>query len=524
MTVFRSAIVFSLMASVSPLAAQTALNDRPGMWISVQPEAPASQPEILTAPDSAPLIAAAPSGGVVLDATGSASGVILEHPAIAAPAETAAAPSTRPTPRPDTLAVVADVIDPEPEEDQDVAIIVDAAYSGPRPQQRPREVEEVMEPPAEESVPPVVEEAAVIAVDPTPEVAPVEDPAPQVAGVEIDDAAALAAELAAMLADDAHDIMAAAPFVSADTVPDLATLAPEDIVVASAFAAAEAQPRLAPTPTALHAVAAMSPRNQPASLSAVLLPGTSTGARPTVQPAAFLVPREDPAPVLSRPLPEGPSAQEEVAAPEATAPATLAAVLMPGPSPAPDRAEGLSFAAQPAPDMFPYSALPPELLPNAPDAQARSVPPTAPAPEAMAAVLLTEPRPAPQPLPPLSLPDMPLADEPPIDPDAAPELPAPDANAVARMIADAAICWQYADLGAEAGWARLSVSVALDEMNMPAAQSIQLTGFGHVMSSSAAEAFDAARGALIGCAEASGSEPATRPATLVFDRNGVRLR
>ncbi len=524
MTLFRSALMVSLMASVSPLAAQTALNDRPGMWISVQPAASDTEAQTLTAPEAAPLITAEPSGGVVLDATGGGSGVILEHPSIAAISEeTPAAPSTRPTPRPDGLVVAAA---PNPEialeevpEQQTLFIAIDAAYSGPRPRQRPREVAEPVAPQAEALLVPnteIVEEAAA----PAPaEASPID-----IAGVEIDEAAALAAELAALLASDAHDIMAAAPLVAADTVPALDDLTPEDIVVASAFAASEATPPQAPIPTAVQAVAVLSSRNQPAALSAVLLPGASAGARPTVQPAAFLVPREDRAPILSRPLPEGPLAQENVTAPEVELPASLAAVLMPGPTTVPGRAEGLSFAALPLPDMFPYSALPPELLPNGPDAQARAIPPVAPVPEAMAAVLMTDPRPAPPQLAPLALPDMPVSDALPLDPDAAPELPAPDASALARMIADAEICWQYADLAAEAGWARLSVSVALDEMNMPSAQSIQLTGFAHVMSSSAAEAFEAARGALIGCAEASGSEPATRPATLLFDRNGVRLR
>ncbi len=536
MTKLRSAALLSLLASTSPLAAQTLLSDRPGMWISVEPAAsdvaPAADtaPQILAAPEAAPLIIAAPSGG---------QGVLLEHPSIASPNPLSPeAPSTRPRPRPSELRapvaiaedveapVVPDVI-PEPE----LTVVIVASATDPRPVRRPREMVEATETELNETILAALDAAdapALPELEPEDEqvalLEPVEAPTPLpiAEGSHVADAAALAAELAALLAGDAREIMATAPLTPADDEDVAAT----EIAVASAPTVEEPAPtpRLAPTPTAFLTVAAMSSRNQPAALSAVLLPSVPSSSRPTVQPAIFVMPHEDAAPVLSRPLPEGPEPQVAIHAPLAHQPIGLSAVLVPSVAGMPDRAGRLRFASQPMPDMFPYSALPPEILPGGPDSQGRAIQPPIPAPEAMAAVLLTDPRPAPAPLSPLQMPDLPSVGTPPLDPDAAPELPMPDYAALARMISDAEICWRFADLSAEASWASLSVEVALDETNMPTTQSIRLTGFGRVMSSAAEEAFHAARGALTACAEATSAEPATAAATLTFDRNGVRLR
>ncbi|MBF9043283.1 hypothetical protein HKCCE4037_08095 [Rhodobacterales bacterium HKCCE4037] len=507
MSMVRSAIILSLMASASPLAAQTALNERPGMWISARPAPQGTAAEVTRAPSPAPLIASGGSGGVLLDATGETRGVILSHPSVVAPDVQRPLPSAqRPRPRPTDLVVTGTG-----------PLIVDAAYSGPRPSRRPREVETDSElPPIEVAVIEALRDAEPAVVEPqdTPAVAAAD------AVGETFDAVAMAETLAVELAGEAREIMATAPQAGADE-----GMATEGSVAfdPALIAAGQSGPS-APIPNVVQAVSRMSPMNQPAALSAVLLPGVQGNRRPAVQPAAFLVPQEDSAPVLSRPRPEGPPAQEGVSAPLAPHASPLSAVLLPGESPVPIRARAPASLSVPSPDAFPYSALPQGALPHGPDALDQTAQPQPPASEPMAAVLLTDPRPAPLGIAPLAMPDMPLAEDLPDGLDTAPDLPEPDFAALDRMISEAAICWQYANLSAEAGWASLSVEVALDEMNMPAAGSIRLIGFARVLSSSASEAYGAARTALVACAEASEAQPATQPATLVFDRDGVRLR
>lgn len=470
MSVLRSAMVFSLMASASPLAAQSTLSDRPGSWVPVQP---ASQPQgqVLSAPQAAPLLTAEPSGGVLLEVRDGGQAAILSAPDFGGPVlETPEAvteePGPRPTPRPVDLEVpelvaVAEV-DAAPAAPEVAPVVIVTTYTGPRPSQRPREV----------------------------------------------------AGLAGTVPTAARALVIVAPSEVPDEVLEAAVAEPAPVDPAA----------LAPTPTAVDSVAAMSMRHLPANRSAIALPSPITPARAVAQPAAFVAPPEDLGPVLSRPLPVGPDLVEEIAALSPAFSAPLSAVLVPAISDAPSRAIQPGVAAAPLPGRFPMSALPPGVLPGGPESLSFVREPSPALPVTMAAVLIGERTPAPIRVARITLPDMPGVDEPPRDPEAGPVLPDPDAVVLARVVTEAEICWQFAELHGDAAWASLSVEVALDEMNMPTLESVRLTGFSHAISSSAAEAFNAARGALAACAEATSAEPATAAATLVFDREGVRLR
>ncbi len=473
MNVFRSAMVFSLMASASPLAAQSTLSDRPGSWVPVQP-ASRPQGQVLSAPQAAPLLTAEPSGGVLLEVRDGGQAAILSTPDFGGPVlETPEAvteePGPRPTPRPADLEVpelVAVVEEDAAAAAPEIAPVeIVTTYTGPRPSQRPREV----------------------------------------------------AGLAGTVPTAARALVTVAP----SQAPDVAD---EVLEAAVAEPAPVGPPALAPTPTAADSVAAMSMRHLPANRSAIALPSPITLARAVAQPAAFATPPRDLGPVLSRPLPDGPDLVEEIAALSPAFSAPLSAVLVPAISAAPSRAIQPGVSVAPLPGRFPMSALPPGVLPGGPESLSFIREPSPVLPVAMAAVLIGERTPAPIRVARITLPDMPVVDEPPRDPEAGPVLPDPDEVVLARVITEAEICWQFAELHGDAAWASLSVEVALDEMNMPTLESVRLTGFAHAVSSSAAEAFDAARGALAACAEATSAEPATAAATFVFDREGVRLR
>lgn len=521
-SVFGLSVLGVAIAVAGPVAAQSTRTEGSRVLITVEQISPA-EAQVLTVPEFGPLITGEATGGassgVLLDATGGGRGVILDYPtAGAAPvgtpsvvmADPAPRPDPRPEPRPAGLGVAdAPIAEPDEVPDEVVVILVDAESSGPRPSQRPREVAEA-EPDAritpvedavtaDSAVDEVVITAAVV-----PRPTPVPAPEPELEPARgLDPAPAPPTIEPAPAVSDIE--LALTPSVIEPTTT------PSDVA-------------LAPTPSATEIVDGIVSRAPTASRSAVLLPDPFSGARPDVQPAAFAVPRQDRAPVAPGLQSGGPAVQEGMDTPQAPAFVTVSAALMPGVSIPPSRVEPVAFTTLPTPDPFPYFALPRGSLPAGPDAQDRATRTPAPVSEPMAAVLLGEPRRAPVQLAPLSLPDMPLTGEPPRDPEGEPDLPRPDATALARLVTEAEICWQYADLAADASWASLSVEVALDEMNMPAAQSIRLTGFANVMSSSASEAYHAARGALIACAEATQAEPATAAATLVFDREGVRLR
>ncbi len=302
-------------------------------------------------------------------------------------------------------------------------------------------------------------------------------------------------------------------------------LAPEQIVdaVAPAIAATRAEPQ-PPLVLARVAVSAMPVTARPAAMAAVMLPDTPATPRPLLQPASVATPRHDLAPVLSRPLPPAPAALDRMIELDPAPPAARSAVLLPGATVPIPRQPRLYRAVAPRHDPFPSSALPPGALPEGPDSLDRTTQPSPPAMEPMASVLLSPPMAAPARPAPLPAPPLPARDPAPTDLEASVVLPAPDPLAIARMIEDAQICWSMARLSPEARWAVLSVDVSLDETNMPAARSIRLTGFGRVLSGAAEDAFRAAEGALTGCAAATAAEPATTSTTLVFDRDGVRLR
>ncbi|ABD53891.1 hypothetical protein [Jannaschia sp. CCS1] len=253
-------------------------------------------------------------------------------------------------------------------------------------------------------------------------------------------------------------------------------------------------------------------------------PDSGRDAQPVPQPVAVLMPPLETTPILPRLSPSGPAAQDIVTTFPPSQAARLSAVLLP--SPVTPTAPPLHLARAPAPvrDPFPMSALPPSALPEGPDTLGRLIQPLRPLPEANAAVLIGQPSVIPARLPVPTPSFTPSADRPALDPEAPIILPEPDARALARMMEDAMICWRMADLDTEAGWARLSVDVALDETNRPSAASIRLTGFAHTVSGAAESAYRAAHAALTGCAEATESAPATASATLVFDRSGVRLQ
>ncbi|OAN84361.1 hypothetical protein A8B78_07195, partial [Jannaschia sp. EhC01] len=305
------------------------------------------------------------------------------------------------------------------------------------------------------------------------------------------------------------------PQITPEIVPEAAVRAPTPVRVLT-------PPSVAPMLTMAFAPVARA--EAPAPMSAVMLPVQGPATRPVVQPVAFIMPPLESSPILPRLHPSGPAAQDAVAQLASARTAPLSAVLLPSPAGQAVPVLRLARTAPPARDPFPFSALPPSELPVGPESLTRAIQPPPPFVEANAAVLAGQPSVIPVRMPAILPSATPSFDVPVADPDAAVELPAPDPGAVARMVDDVTICWRLAEMGMEAQWARLSVDVALDETNMPSAESIRLTGFARVLSGAAEEAYRAAHAALMGCAAATPAAPATTSTTLVFDRSGVRLQ
>lgn len=541
----RSALFFSVLAGVfgGPVAAQTALNERPGLWIAV----PRAETTVMEAPASGPLITSEPAPVIELSPP--------EILTVVAPPRAVPVPDTRPVPRP---RAVEGPVAPEL-----TLEILEAAFEAPAV--TPERV--VVDEPVVEVAPiEVAVIAPVIEDPPAGEPEPVE-PAPlQIAAApsvrptprpQTDAAVAMAEALAARLAADARAIVTSAPRdvprtediapenalapVSQAPIPDVpAPLAP--VIEATTRApiptpspAHTSAPTPAPTsarvltppaviPVLTAALAPVSLSAQTTAMSAVLLPASSARARPLVQLVAFNAPPLETTPILPRLSPSGPTALDQIAQPAAGRTAPLSAVLLPSLAVQSTTMPRFARSRAPSYDRFPLSALPPSALPEGPYSMPLAIQLPHPLAEANAAVLIGQPTVIPARLPaPLSSP-IPASDTPFTDPEAPVQLPAPDLSALARMMDDAMICWRMADLPVEAQWARISVDVALDERNMPSAGSIRLTGFAHVVSGAAEHAYRAAHSALIGCAEASGNEPATAAATVLFDRNGVRLQ
>lgn len=566
----RFVFVFSILAA--PLAAQTALQDRPGRWISNPrlAEPSATPAPVLEAPASGPLITAGPASGPLLGATSDSepavvltapeTSILLTPPVEVSTAARPAAPDTRPTPRP-ARAVAAVAVD---EEVEVAALPVDP------------ELDAAVE--AASVVPPPEVATVAVTVDPAP--APIaEEPPLQIAALsehrpaprpEAEATAAMAEALAAELQASARAIMTAAPRAVPQTsdiapeealapvqIPDVpevdvpqsvvpvrelpeatAPIVPSPVVTAPVVVARDL-PTPAPVPAmpdnstlvAPAAVPVLSAASfvaaQPSlvtSSPAVYLSTSPTNARPVVQPVAFVMPPLEEAPILPRLHPSGPWALEAIAGLALPQVPQLSAALLPAASPLPDAVARLGRSAMPSHDPFPLSALPPSALAQGPDAMERAIQPPFPFAEGHAAVVFGAAPVVPVRLPVMAPADLPERDMPVTNPDAPVALPAPDAGAVARMMDDAMICWRLADLPTEAQWAQLSVDVALDQTNMPSAPSIRLTGFAHVVSGAAEQAYRAAHAALMGCAEATAQEPATAPTTLIFDRSGVRIR
>ncbi|MEJ6392460.1 hypothetical protein V8J82_04280 [Gymnodinialimonas sp. 2305UL16-5] len=286
----------------------------------------------------------------------------------------------------------------------------------------------------------------------------------------------------------------------------------------------EAEPRADPiAPPMVQAVRSVPHISEPFP-TAPILASSRDAVVIEPMPVALIAPARDMAPSARSVRLAAPAVLEQVDRLRPVSARSVAAILMPGASPQPSPPARSGFAAAPRPDPFPISALPPTALPAGPDAfdAVRAAP--LPVPEAMAAVLL-----APQidgldlPLGP-PMPDLPRRSAVPRDPNAPIPLPEPDRYAIALLVQEAEICWRAARLGPEARWATLSVDVALDETNSAAAGSIRLSGFRHVLSSAASEAYSAARAALIGCGAASDGVPVTALTTIRFDPEGVRLQ
>lgn len=450
----RIVVLLSVLAGpllAGSLAAQTTPNASSGGLIL----APASDGAVLQAPASGPLITGPSAPSVLLTRPEEAS---VLAPQRLAPA---ARPDTRPVPRPDTLAEVAEPtaqIAATFETDPAMAARAEAILDqGPLPETHAETDAETLAVPLQ--APPQAPLQATVPTTPT----------------------------------------ATLP------VPETAETPTVAVVLTTAF-----------SPTAR--------RDAPLWAAAVLLPTPTPESARAARPVAVLMPPLETAPILPRLSPSGPAAQDGVAPLRPVQAARLSAALLPSlattptPGPVPVR------APPPGRDPFPRSALPPSALPEGPESMAAVIQPPGPLPQSNAAVLLGQPSVVPvrAPVPVRSI--APLSGRAPLDPNAPIRLPEPDARALARMMDDAMICWRMADLDMEAAWARLSVDVALDETNRPSAASIRLTGFAHTISGAAESAYRAAHAALTGCAEATDQAPATASATLIFDRSGVRLQ
>lgn len=568
----RFVIVFSILAA--PLSAQTALQDRPGRWItnprlaepSATPapvlEAPASGPLITAGPPSGPMLSPASETEQVVVLTAPETSNLLTPPVEVSTAVRPAAPDTRPMPRPvrvvtgavveDVLEVAALPLDPV------VAAAVEAAFAEIPPDASTVAV-------ATDPLPAPIAEDVPLQIAAWPEPSPAPRP-------EADATAAMAEALAAELQVSARAITTATP----RAVPQTDDIAPEDAlapvqitvvpvgpapqapvpvptpvlpdatapdvlssVVTAPVVVARDLPTAAPVPVMPENIDLVAPEAVPllsaASFDAarpglatpspaVYISTSPTNSPSVVQPVAFVMPPLEDAPILPRLHPSGPWAMETIAGLTSPQVLQLSVALLPAAVTRPDAVARLGRSAMPSHDPFPLSALPPSALAQGPDAMERAIQPPFPFAEGNAAVLFGAAPVVPVRLPAMAPAALPERDAPVTDPDAPVVLPAPDAGAVARMIDDAMICWRLADLPAEAQWAQLSVDVALDETNMPSAASIRLTGFAHVVSGAAEQAYRAALAALMGCAEATAHAAATAPTTLIFDRSGVRIR
>lgn len=538
----RFGVIISVLICLAPAiagaqTAQTPLTDRPGLWLSV-PRSEASAPApVLEAAPSSPLITAGPAPVVEM--------VAPEITAVIAPPRPV--PDTRPIPRPRALEV-----SQAPDITLEVAAV---APSTLLPAAEP--VAEVLPvsplvapetPIAETSAPitPAPETPVTLPADAAPEVVATAVPQTQPTPRPQTEATALMAEaLARQIAAEAQAIVTTAPRAVPLVTPrsdeglfeigvrEAPAVQVRDLPEATLSPAPDApQPvpeqmplRTAVAPVLTTALAPLPGGGQITPASAVLLPGQARASRAIVRLAAFNAPPLERAPILPRLSPSGPMVQDAVGGLGNVRAIVSSAVLTPSVPEHRFRVPPMARSAAPSLDFFPLSALPPSAFPEGPSSLTRLIQPPPPVARANAAVLMPRPAvvvPARLPIPGPSA--MPIPDPAPVNPQEEVLLPIPDPDALVRMMEAATICWRLANLSMEAQWARLSVDVALDEMNMPSARSIRLTGFARVVSGAAEDAYRAANAALIGCAEASESAPATRAATLVFDRNGVRLQ
>ena len=471
-----------LLMSAGPVVAQTTpITDRPGRWVSVGP----AQPEA-----EAPVRIVAPALEIEEVAPVAGPEPVVVEPAPSEPIVRIA------TPTPDTLRPLQRPTPAVAVEEADVALEVAAPDVRPVPRPQTAELADVAAALADE----LATAALNIVTTPLTDIPPVE-----VAGLEVFDV------------DPAPVPTQIVPLGRERVVPADDFVVQVTEVVVSEFPVQ--QPVVADGPPV--------PLNpiEVSGMSAVLLPAIAQAQQVALRPSVLMLPGDDAAPIRSRPRPRGPEANEAVLGlGDAPAPTRLAAVLMPGLASVEPRIAAVARMPVPPHDPFPMSALPPSALPEGPAALERVVIGPAPHPARMAAVLVAA-RATPTPqmdLP--AMPERPLDEDLFVSPERPPDLPAPDPFAIARLVEETGYCWRLANLGPEARWAELRVDVALDETNHASALSIQLTGFGRVLSSAAEEAYRAAHDALLGCGAATAAEPATAAATLVFDRNGIVVR
>ncbi len=579
----RAALFLCILAV--PASAQTApidpIGERPGRWLSIPREGASSQvleapslrqettpgqaptvilvaPEVapvLAAPEAAPLIATPliANPELVPLVTTPEAATVLKSPETAPLIEPPrGAPDTRPTPRPPSLEVADGTAAPEldaPEAASEIAAEVAGVVAVPVANRPPANGEAEVEVLAVPALAPLV--------SPPLQVAPQVHPAPVEAGANgaaypssrPQDAASMAEALAARIAAEAQQIVIGGPREISLTSPDSGELLPplglhdagvsllerveptRPSAVIDVDPAAEAifddlieEALQIRAPTPLFAVSVAAPLAQPVRASAVRLPDMARYETSAVAPRGVAAPSVERTPILPNLHPSGPTAMGTLTVPMVAPPTRVSAVLVPGTFHAPVQVPDLTLATAPRPEMFPYSALPPSSLPEGPDVLSRMMTSSVPFSEASVAVSVTGSDMAPARILPFATLVRPLESDPPRNPGAIRALPTPDAGAIARLIADAQICWRMADLSVEARWAEVSVDVALDEWNMLSARSITLTGFARVVSGAAEDAYRAAHSALMGCAMASEHAPATAATTLLFDRNGVHLR
>lgn len=259
----------------------------------------------------------------------------------------------------------------------------------------------------------------------------------------------------------------------------------------------------------------------------VTLPDVAPVTLSGVPPVAAVRPVLEPAPIVPRPIPPSPEVGAVEGALEAPQLQPLSALVIPSLGAQPAVLARVERLPEPSFARPTISTVARRVFGPGPESLTEVRAPAVPmvlATEAGAAVQLGSPLGLPLRvalIAPLQAPmrDGPIAIDNPVR-----VLPTPDTSAVARMISSAEICWELAELPAEARWAEVSVDVALDQTNMPSEGSIRLTGFAGVVSGAAEIAYRAAVDSLTGCAEATDNRPATMDVTLVFDRRGVRLQ